>query len=405
MGTYILLGAAGGYISGAPIYHRNKALYMRQQGWDVYYISCCSGEIYVKGLEQFVIGVYSFLCMNAYLFPRKRQDKLIDVIIKQIPNVGKNVVIETGTYYTAYWGELLAKRLNAKHVIVYLDEYNDGITWREAVFFHFKFKRNELACISKKAMIEIFSPFWNVNEANAVELPCYCSNSLDDYKNDIEGLICRKDYNVGYIGRLEKPALKAVISALKDFVRLIGDKRVALICLGGAEECVVNEIKEMISNIPNVSLFISGYIYPIPLNAIKKCDIVFSSAGSAKVSVKAEIPTVKMNVYSNKPEGFLVKISPESLIKYSDEYEVIDYLKIFFIDNVMPAMSHYSLDDEKQRANVLLSLHVEFLKNTCKLKEYYDMSLIPLTLRQRTIRTLISCCGMRILPYIKSLIK
>ncbi len=405
MGTYILLGAAGGYISGAPIYHRNKALYMRQQGWNVYYISCCSGEIYVKGLEQFVIGVYSFLCMDAYLFPRKRQDKLIDVIIKQIPDLGKDIVIETGTYYTAYWGELLAKRLNAKHVIVYLDEHNDGITRNEADFFHFKFIRNELACISKKAMIEIFSPFWNVNEANAVELPCYCSNSLDDYKNDIESLICRKDYNVGYIGRLEKPALKAVISALKDFVRLIGDKRVALICLGGAEECVVNEINEMISNIPNVSLFISGYIYPIPLNAIKKCDIVFSSAGSAKVSVKAEIPTVKMNVYSNKPEGFLVKIFPESLIKYSDEYDVIDYLKIFFIDNVRPAMSHYSLDKEKQQGYKMLRLHDAFLDNAMNSKDYYDISSIHLTLMQRIVNMFILCCGMRIIPYIKSLIK
>lgn len=405
MGTYILLGAAGGYISGAPIYHRNKALYMRQQGWNVYYISCCSGEIYVKGLEQFVIGVYSFLCMNAYLFPRKRQDKLIDVIIKQIPNVGKNVVIETGTYYTAYWGELLAKRLNAKHVIVYLDEYNDGITWREAGFFHFKFKRNELACISKKTMIGLFSPYWTVNEDNAVELSCYCSNSLDDYKNDIDSLICRKDYNVGYIGRLEKPALKVLISALKDFVRLIGDKHIALICFGGAEESVVNEIKEIVSKIPNISLFISGYIYPIPLNAIKKCDIFFSSAGSANVSVKADIPTVKMNVYSNKPEGFLVKISPESLIKYSDEYEVIDYLKIFFIDNVRPPMYHYSLDKEKQWGYRILRLHDKFLDNTLKSREYYDMSLIPLTLRQRTMRMFISCCGMRILPYIKSLIK
>ena len=405
MGTYILLGAAGGYISGAPIYHRNKALYMRQQGWNVYYISCCSGEIYVKGLEQFVIGVYSFLCMNAYLFPRKRQDKLIDVIIKQIPDLGKDIVIETGTYYTAYWGELLAKRLNAKHVIVYLDEHNDGITRNEADFFHFKFIRNELACISKKAMIEIFSPFWNVNEANAVELPCYCSNSLDDYKNDIESLICRKDYNVGYIGRLEKPALKVVISALKDFVRLIGDKRVALICLGGAEECVVNEINEMISNIPNVSLFISGYIYPIPLNAIKKCDIVFSSAGSAKVSVKAEIPTVKMNVYSNKPEGFLVKIFPESLIKYSDEYEVIDYLKIFFIDNVRPAMSHYSLDKEKQQGYKMLRMHDAFLDNAMNSKDYYDISSIHLTLMQRIVNMFILCCGMRIIPCIKSLIK
>lgn len=405
MGTYILLGAAGGYISGAPIYHRNKAMYMQQQGWNVYYISCCSGEIYVKGLEQFVIGVCSFLCMNAYIFPRKRQNELIEFMLKKIPNIEENVVIETGTYYTAYWGELLAKRLNAKHVIVYLDEYNDGITRRESDFFHFKFKRNELACINKKAMIEIFSPFWNVNESNAIELPCYGTNSLDDYKNDIENLICRKDYNVGYIGRLEKPALKEIISGLKDFARLIGDKNIALICFGGAEECVVNDIKEIVSGTPNISLFISGYIYPIPLGAIKKCDIFFSSAGSASVSVKADVPTVRMNVYSNKPEGFLVSISPEPVVIYSKGYEVIDYLESFFINSIRPPMTHYSLDKEKQQRYKMLRLHDVFLDKVFKNKEYYDMSLIHLTLRQRIVKIFISCCGMRILPYIKSIIK
>ena len=45
-----------------------------------------------------------------------------------------NVVIETGTDYTAYWGELLAEKLNGRHIITLLDEYNDKITSKVAPF-------------------------------------------------------------------------------------------------------------------------------------------------------------------------------------------------------------------------------------------------------------------------------
>ena len=34
--NYIIIGALGGYISGAPIYYRNKALDMKSKGWNVY---------------------------------------------------------------------------------------------------------------------------------------------------------------------------------------------------------------------------------------------------------------------------------------------------------------------------------------------------------------------------------
>ena len=403
MGTYILLGAAGGYISGAPIYHRNKAQYMQQHGWNVFYISCCGGEIYVHGLEQFVIGVCSFLCKSAYIFPKTKQEELIDYMIKMFPVLDDEIVIETGTYYTAYWGELLAKRLKAKHIIIYLDEYNEAITHTQSDFFLFKFKRRELACITKNTMVNIFSEFWNVDLSNAIGLPCYCSNSLEDYDNEFTNKIKRSDYNIGYVGRLEKPALKEIICSLRSFVKIIGNKNVSLVCYGGAEKEVVDKIKNMVKEIPHVSLFISGYIFPIPLKAIKKCDMFVSSAGSSLVSAKAGVPTVRINVYSNKPDGFVRYSKTNSLVVSKFGENIIDYLKKFFIDGDKPIVSTYSLEKDKERMFNAFKQHDEFLNNTVKEKNYYNISSIHLTIKQRFMKILISCFGMRIFIILKFL--
>lgn len=143
-------------------------------------------------------------------------------------------MIETGTYNTAYWGELLAKHLKAKHIVVYLDEHNDGITKDLSNFFHFKYKRNELACISKRTMIEIFNPFWNITQQTAIGLSCYCSNSLEDYDYKPIHTIPNCDYTIGYVGRLEKDALKVCINDIIQFATLNPSKTIAFICLGGS---------------------------------------------------------------------------------------------------------------------------------------------------------------------------
>ncbi len=104
------MGAAGGYISGGPIYQRNKALFLQQRGWSVYYISCCHGKIYISGLEDFIVETCTFLTKPAYLFPQKYQQILLNYILKKLPHQMGDVVIETGADYTAYWGELLAEK-------------------------------------------------------------------------------------------------------------------------------------------------------------------------------------------------------------------------------------------------------------------------------------------------------
>ena len=141
--NYIIIGALGGYISGAPIYYRNKALYMRSKGWNVYCVSCRGGKVYVDGLEQFVVGIFPEIVQKPYLLSRKRQQKIIHAIISCIPDTDHETVIETGTFCTAYWGELLPRELGARHTIVYLDEHNEGIYNQQSSFFRFKYERGQ----------------------------------------------------------------------------------------------------------------------------------------------------------------------------------------------------------------------------------------------------------------------
>ena len=76
---YHLRSSRMDYISGAPIYQRNKAMYMKEQGWNVYYISTCHGKVYVKGLEQFIVATCTFLCKEAYVYPRNKQKDLFSI--------------------------------------------------------------------------------------------------------------------------------------------------------------------------------------------------------------------------------------------------------------------------------------------------------------------------------------
>lgn len=402
MKVYIILGAAGGYISGAPIYQRNKAIYMENQGWNVYYISTCHGEIYIKGLEQFIIATCTFLCKRAYIYPRKKQKELIQYIIKRIPSFDKSaeIVIESGTYYTAYWGELLAKELNAKHIIIYLDENNNGINEEQSKFFKFKFERNELACIRANSMVKIFSPYWDININNAKELICYCANSIEDYNSNITNEIITGDYNIGYIGRLEKNVFKTIAEAVIEFANKYTNKTISFICFGGAEKEIIEQIKQSFKNTKNICLYISNYIFPIPLKAIQKCDFCIASAGSSSASIKIGIPTLRINVYTELPEGILKMIGDKNPIKCPSGNNILNYLEMFFINKLKIDIIPTSIQKETELINYHLNKHVQFLSQTSPYKKYYDISQIKCSFYQKICKSLIAILGNRIVKYL-----
>lgn len=70
-GTYIIICDIAGYISGAPIYYRNKALFLEKDGWNVAILANRNGRVYIDGLERFAAGFFPFLRMIQYRFRRK----------------------------------------------------------------------------------------------------------------------------------------------------------------------------------------------------------------------------------------------------------------------------------------------------------------------------------------------
>jgi len=402
--TYIIMGAAGGYISGGPIYHRNKALYMQSLGWNVFYITSCGGKILVDGLEKFIVAQCTFLCRPPYMLPKRKQKKMIDYIIKKLPSVNTyQLVIETGTYYTSYWGELLARRLHGKHIIVYLDEHNDGILHRDASFFKFKFDRRELACISPNAMIDIFGKYWNIDLNETVSVPCECTNVIEDIESCLNTDIPIADYTIGYIGRLEKKEFTTICNALMIFAKMVGDKKIVFVCFGDSTLHNSAEILSDIRKVKNIDVFVTGFIYPIPLQAIRKCDLCVSSAGSATVSCKAGVPTIRMDVYSDKPMGFMKEVGCSDYVRYPNGDKLVDYLKSFFIENDADfSISPYDISNDAELLTRNLDKHLSFLHLSVKEKTYYDFSKVRLTRKEKLCILLNSILGNRLYDILKN---
>lgn len=401
--TYIMIGAAGGYISGAPIYHRNKALYMQESGWSVYYISVRDGKIFVSGLEKFIIGCFPILEVAPFLLKASERARVLKSICSKIPSLGDEIVIETGTFYTAYWGELLAKELGARHTIVYLDEHNSGINGQTAKFFKFKYDRFELACISQAAYQDIFAPFWTLDSCYAVVLSCYCTNSLEDISSPITKEIKCADITIGYVGRLEKDAFKVLIEEICQFSIDYPQFTIALNCFGDfdSKEERMNLLQHL-SSYNKITLYISGFIFPIPVKAITKCNICFGSAGSAFVPVKANVPTVEINVYTNKPDGFKISVKESKYTKISKGESIYDYLKAFFVDRFRPQNDFYDLSEDKLLMHKHFQYHISFLEKAQQIPtRYFDFSMINLSSKEKMKKLFLVLFGYRMLKQVK----
>lgn len=396
-GTYILIGAAGGFISGGPIYQRNKAIFMKQQGWNVYYLSCCHGKVYIHGLQEFIVGVFTFLCKPAYRYPAKYQNRLLEYILTRIPSIDGEVVVETGTDYTAYWGELLAERVQGKHIVGLLDEYNNHITPKVSAFYQFKYHRKELACISDEVMWHIFGDLIPQCMQHPYSLAFYCTNSLDTYQPKWVTNIPGADLVVGYIGRLEKNAVPFVVDGVKKYALKNPNRRITFLCIGGSDDHLASQhIYDSLSDVKNVNVFITGLLFPIPISCVERCDLVFSTAGSCSVGVMAGVPTVRIHQLTNVPEGFITRLKSREYMVCPNGNTVYDYICMFCQGKNIPKLEKYDLTQNRTDAIGYFNRHIDFLKNSVQAKEYFDFSLIPLSLRERCQRFSMSWLGMNI---------
>lgn len=399
MKTYIIICAFADKIAGGPIYNANKVRYMKEKGWNVVVVRTDVGtRAAIPGLEEYF---KNFLPEAGYIpteFTKCQREKLLKILLSYVPCNAGETVIETGNDYTAYWGELLAERIGARHIVIFLDEQNPFVNARTIQFFKFKYERHEMACISKEVMQALFKKAGiNLSLEQCYGLPCNCTNSLDDYDSSITDKIPSGDYNIGYVGRLEKPFLPAILDAFETFILENADKTIALTFFGAAfDKETERQITKRFCAFPNVRLLITGYIYPLPVKALHKISLFVSGAGSANVACKAGCYSLKVNVLSYQPDGIITSTTPIRTVKNPKCKSILDYMNWILKDgrNLPPRPEvDYEHDWEKVEQN--FDLHLEFLSKVAPKLEYFDLRDIRLSWQQKVKRLLRTVLGIK----------
>lgn len=351
MKTYVMMFDIANFISGGPIYGCNKINFLKERGWNVVLFPTNQGKVYIDGLKEYSNECYSFIHRNPFLFSKKIRNKFLKQLIKKIDLNSEETIIETGTDFTAYWGELLAKEINAKHIILLLDEYNERINENVIDFWKFKRLRKELFCISPIVMKKYFEKYEDIKDDECYSFNAYCNNSIKDYENEFSKKIIKGDYTIGIVGRLEKIYVNNIINTLCKFSKDHCDKKIVICFFGGAPSNTIKQIKNTLKKHKNITYYISGYMWPIPLNALKKCDLFISGAGSAKVTANINIPTIAIDIYNGKAIGFIE-----------------DHKKIYLVSNLNNKKSLETYINE-----VLLYNKKITVKNKIELDRYWDI--------------------------------
>lgn len=318
---YIVLTQSIINIGGAEIYARNKYSYLRNAGWDCLVVSTRQGNIVIDDLKRFKTSIIKELRFGPYLYSPSQRKKLMKTLVSILPDttIYDEVIVESHSLTLSLWGEMLSKEISAKHLAFLLEEHCDLDT-QKYDFLKFKHNRGELAGINRQSLKLLFRPYGELPDDKSYYLLAHCTNSVEEIPDSKWDKIPDAQYNIGSIGRLEKPYLQSVIKDITEFVDEHPDSTFNIFFIGGETNgsAITNQIYSIFFNHRNVKVYITGFIYPIPLSLINRIDVFMSSAGSVRVSENAGRFTIAYDSNDLQPIGLYGYTTDNSLFRDSE---------------------------------------------------------------------------------------
>ena len=378
MKKYVFVVPTVANMGGAQMYIRNKVLWLRQRGWIVDVIAAQGGVAKLSELQEFnsVLPELAFDILN---YAQNRKEKVINAIVRRIC-AGKTdeTVIESTCISESSWAEAVAKQIGAKHISFLLQEDNYVLNKGMQNFFLYKLRRKELFGITNAALLAMFKPFHPISNEESYRLAAYCNNVEADVECPYIELVrsIEHDYIVGVLSRLEKPF---VIPAIRDFcyfTKDYSDKKFLLLLMGNAPKGsgVLKQIKDVIGELSsNISIFETGYIYPVPTKLLEECDAFFTSAGSSWACMRSGVPTITYDGNDNRPIGILGRTTTNTLFRGENEPPQ-DFSKL--MDDILFEKKYKKEAPNYRDGLPDFSDHMKALEETAPEKEYYDVESI-----------------------------
>ena len=319
MKKYIIITPTINNMGGAQMYVRNKVLYCREEGWETLVIAGQGDNILIPELMEFKNSFYE-LNFPTYFYTNSVRNKILKELIS-LAKITENdeVIVESTGFSNSTWAELLSREIGAKHFFFLLQERNIVNNKGLQKFLKFKFERREIAGIKKTTLCDLFRPFFSIDELSSYSLSAACNNVVVDIDSPLVKELDEKkhDYIVGLISRLDKPFVRPAVADFCTSTAKHPNKSFLFLVIGDApyNTGITRDLKKKIKQYDNIDLIVTGYLYPIPLCLIRKCDVNLASAGSSRVGERSGVPTIGFDGNDLKPIGILGKTTNSILFR------------------------------------------------------------------------------------------
>lgn len=402
MRKYIILGTFLD-IGGGQLYTQNKVRFLKKEGWIVEVYTGRKGELLLSEMKEYVDNFFAELEYLPFYTRKKRREEIISAIVGR--SKAEEVIIESSKKTYALWGELIAQRMNAKHVFMNLDEEFPVYEKWYYEFLDFKHKRKELVGIGETSLERMFKSYKKIIGGQNYNLRFVCDNSIEVFESEAVNQIVPQDINIGCISRLDKEYIMPMIDEIVIFANNNISLHIALVLVGSCKnENVVMQIKSKCSSADNIHLYFMGYMSPISKKLIDIVDVFIGTAGSAIMTAASGKITIGVDTITCQPTGIVgYDVVNSTYANNVDKSRRLNtYLEYVFFKmdkNKIKKALQESRKTIKVDYMVEFEKHMKFIKDTCKEKKYFQFKNVGM--KNRVIFALIRTIGLKNLVYIK----
>ncbi len=299
---YIFVAHSLAGIGGMELYTLGMSQYLESQGCIIRVLDPNPANIepIIPTMKKYLQqgGGCPFLSTPPYKFSPIEQMAMLDTLIMRLDlpsNLSDyDIIVESCSGQRTLWAELLAARLNARHIFLASEEhYREGWQCYEEnlPFFYFKYQRGEIVG-SDYTVKKLFNGYKNI-QGVYVEYPSIVREAdpvqdvdYPDYAN-----LPPSDWNICHIGRHGKNYVPHMIAGIGEFARRHPDKRINFVCIGDMKPAMPI-MQEKFKNLNNMYIAFCGILSPIPRVLLSKMDVVIGISQTAIFSANEGALTI-----------------------------------------------------------------------------------------------------------------
>lgn len=303
MKKYVMMVKGIEDMTGAPRYVNNKCRYLKTQGWEVYvFWSYNVSHAKLEYLIPFDNKDYVFHELQYYpcWFTKRQRAAIVEKIANKV-GTADQIVVESNKIQLGAWGEMLAKRLQAKHINFITTE---GVKLKNKDTFDFcyaKLQRKEFFNISMASVKRLFSGFIVLEHPEDNYWSAMQNVECEEYPFPSFDNMPKSDYTIVSFGR-SKGYFPYMLDEVDRFVSTHSDKTFNIFFLGDLKnpEGISEKLKKK-----NVNLV----IYPqavavVPKQIFTKSDVIIATAGCAYIAAENGGKVISIDITHHIPLGY-----------------------------------------------------------------------------------------------------